>query len=68
MPVKSDRALSQILQNDDGEVPKSPGNSLFYQEKTDESEKECYNSNVAAGKRYCTGPAARIKDYKTVLS
>ena len=52
MPVKSDRALSQILQNDAGEVPKSPGNSLFYQEKTDESEKECYNSNVAAGKRY----------------
>ena len=49
MPVKSDRALSQILQNDAGEVPKSPGNSLFYQEKTDESEKECYNSNVAAG-------------------
>lgn len=52
MPVKSDRALSQILQNDAGEVPKVPEIPYFIRKKTDESEKECYNSNVAAGKRY----------------
>ncbi len=30
-------------------VPEIP---YFSRKKTDESEKECYNSNVAAGKRY----------------
>ena len=49
MPVKSDRIISQILLKSAGTAGKAAEFLYFTGKLTDESEKECYNSNVAAG-------------------
>ena len=68
MPVKSDRALSQILQNDAGEVPKVPEIPYFIRKKQTNPKKNAIIAMLPPGNGICTGPAARIQDYNTVLS
>ena len=52
MPVKSDCIIGQILLKIAGTAGKAAEILYFTGKLTDESEKECYNSNVAAGRPF----------------
>lgn len=52
VPVKSDCIISQILLKSAGTTGKAAEILYFTGKLTDESEKECYNSNVAAGRPF----------------